>query len=41
MPKIAKLEIDGRIFVLLGGHVWDLGLFKNVVVYAGAGTCTP
>ena len=41
MPTIAQLEIDGRILALLGGYVWDLGLFDDGVVHGGVGTCTP
>ena len=41
MPTIAQLEIHGRIIALLGGYVWDLGLFIDGVLHGGAGTCTP
>ena len=41
MSTIAQLKIDGRILALLGGYVWDLGLFDDGVSHGGAGTCTP
>ena len=41
MRTIAQLEIDGRILALIGGYVWDLGLFDDGVVHGGVGTCTP
>ena len=42
MPTIAEFEIDRRILALLGGYVWDLGLFDDGVVHGGVvGTCTP